>query len=194
MLCYVKDERVKVIFNLGRISRKYIQRNFLPGGPNFCIIFRYKKLNSEYWKQITPTMSRTNLNVNNLQYWRVLLFLIIVKNSSKRNLENSSRRMNDSLQRRFTLQKGWIPPFQGSMEKVLIQKWTLKIDFNMNFPITVKIKPLNIEPFTDKYIPYSDKHSPFFNLPLSNIHSSKRVNGRVNRVNHLSKGEWGFTL
>jgi hypothetical protein len=24
------------------------------------------------------------------------------------------------------------------------------------------------------------------------IHPSKRVNGRVNRVNHPSKGEWGF--
>jgi hypothetical protein len=24
------------------------------------------------------------------------------------------------------------------------------------------------------------------------IHPSKRVNGRINRVNHPSKGEWGF--
>jgi hypothetical protein len=145
MLCYVKDERVKVIFNFGRISRKYIQRNFLPGGPNFCIIFRYKKLNSEYWKQITPTMSRTNLNANNLQYWRMLLFLIKDKNSSKRNLEISSRRVNKSLQRRFTLQKGWTHsslivnhPFEGwiekgSMKKVLIQKLTGCQDSKMDF-------------------------------------------------------------
>ncbi len=49
---------------------------------------------------------------------------------------------------------------------------------------------------------YSPFHSPFLNgefsfqklihLSRSVIHPSKRVNGRVNRRNHPSKGEWGL--